>query len=224
MWREFFGHRARIIGIDLNPSAQQWAASGFEIVTGNQADPAFWAGFCREIGRIDILLDDGGHTFEQQIVTAEGIIPAIRNGGMLVVEDTHTSYMREFGGPSPHSFVSYAKNIADGINRRFPELKGHADRTVRSVTFYESIVAMRIDRVSARRIPKLVLNRDAPLTAEDHRYQDSALLRLIAPVRGRLTHLKSVRVVGAAMLAVYRQIQALRNMIRSRKLKRYFRY
>ena len=41
MWREFFGPKARIIGLDFNPLAERWRDEGFEIEIGDQADPAF---------------------------------------------------------------------------------------------------------------------------------------------------------------------------------------
>jgi len=61
MWREFFGDKARIIGIDLNPLAKKWEKDGFEIHIGSQSNPEFWGQFFKEVGMIDVLLDDGGH-------------------------------------------------------------------------------------------------------------------------------------------------------------------
>ena len=62
MWRDYFGPEARIIGVDLNPGARKWEEHGFEIYIGNQADIAFWRNFFQEIGDVDVILDDGGHT------------------------------------------------------------------------------------------------------------------------------------------------------------------
>jgi len=42
MWRSFFGKKARIIGIDFNPTAKKWEKYGFEIFIGNQAHSIFW--------------------------------------------------------------------------------------------------------------------------------------------------------------------------------------
>ncbi|MEC8285532.1 MAG: class I SAM-dependent methyltransferase, partial [SAR324 cluster bacterium] len=89
MWRDFFGEEARIIGIDLNPSAKKWEKDGFEIFIGSQSDTNFWNNFTSQVKGIDIVLDDGGHTYEQQIITAESLLPFINDGGLLVVEDTH---------------------------------------------------------------------------------------------------------------------------------------
>lgn len=81
MWRDYFGASARIIGIDLNPISKKWEKDGFEIYIGNQSDPLFWREIFEKIGDVDIVLDDGGHTYEQQIITAHECIPNIRDGG-----------------------------------------------------------------------------------------------------------------------------------------------
>ena len=40
---------------------------------------------------IDILVDDGGHSMEQQQVSLGFLFPYIKNGGIYVLEDLHTS-------------------------------------------------------------------------------------------------------------------------------------
>jgi hypothetical protein len=107
MWRDFFGPGARIIGIDLNPDAKKWEKDNFEIFVGSQSDENFWDQLFLSVGDVDVVLDDGGHTNEQQIITAEKCFPHIKDGGMLIVEDTHTSYMTKFGNPSKYSFISF---------------------------------------------------------------------------------------------------------------------
>lgn len=63
MWRNYFGPKARIIGVDLNPSALVWEDFGFEIYIGDQADPNFWESFNVLVGNIGVVLDDGGHKY-----------------------------------------------------------------------------------------------------------------------------------------------------------------
>ena len=45
MWRNFFGNKARIIGVDMNPNALKWKKYGFEIIIGSQSDENFWENF-----------------------------------------------------------------------------------------------------------------------------------------------------------------------------------
>ena len=118
MWRDYFGPQARIIGVDLSPNASKWQEHGFEIFIGSQSDPHFWNNFKAQVGRLDLVLDDGGHTYEQQIVTVESLLDAMNDGGLLVVEDTHTSYMKGFG-QTRYSFIEYVKQKIDQINFRF---------------------------------------------------------------------------------------------------------
>ncbi|OZA47501.1 MULTISPECIES: class I SAM-dependent methyltransferase [unclassified Polaromonas] len=175
MWRHFFGPQARIIGVDFNPLAKRWEKDGFEIHIGSQSDLQFWNSFFNSVGMVDVLLDDGGHTNEQQIVTTHQSIPFIKDGGLLIVEDVHTSYFKDFGNPSKYSFISYAKLFIDGINARFPGVKV-AQKLFRdavySVHFYDSIVAFSIDRRKCF-TSQWTSNQGQTFEAEDYRHHDS---------------------------------------------------
>ncbi|MGC5197948.1 class I SAM-dependent methyltransferase [Aphanothece microscopica] len=178
MWRDYFGSSARIIGIDLNPEAKWLEKEGFEIYIGSQADPKFWEELFAKLGPVDIIIDDGGHTFSQQIVTAANVLQHVRDGGMLVVEDTHSSYMAEFGGPSPVSFISYAKSIVDGINYRYSQFVTDrpSERAVWSLQFFESIVAFIVNRSLAHVSSAPTSNNMPSLDTRDFRHSDMAVL------------------------------------------------
>lgn len=178
MWRQFFGPDARIIGVDLNPDAVWLREDGFEIHIGDQSDPQFWKGFFRQVGGVDILLDDGGHTYPQQIVTASSALPHIRDGGLLVVEDTHTSYMAEFGGPGDTSFVNWAVNMVHGVNHRFSAFAENHDPELRvwSVQFFESIVAFHVDRPLATVVSHSTTNDGVGRDAKDFRHHSQSTM------------------------------------------------
>ena len=172
MWRDYFGSKARIIGIDLNPVTKKFEKDGFEIFIGDQEKKEFWDSFFKEVGKIDILLDDGGHTNNQQIVTTQNCIENINDDGLLIVEDTHSSYMKEFGNPSNESFVNFAKKNIDYINFRFPnigEVKELYYKNVFSISFFESIVCYKVNRkLCKKNIP--VKNMGENLHHKDFRY------------------------------------------------------
>ena len=109
MWREYFGKNARIIGIDLNTKAKELEKHGFEIYIGSQSDKNFWKSFFNQVGKIDILLDDGGHGNAQQIITLSEAIQHTNDDGVIVIEDTHAIYLKKFGNPSKHSIINYSK-------------------------------------------------------------------------------------------------------------------
>ena len=149
MWKKYFGNKAKIIGIDLNPKAKKLEKNGFKIYIGNQSDKKFWENFYKKEGKVDLILDDGGHKNLQQISTVHHSLPYIKDGGKIVVEDTGTSYVKkEFNNPSKYSFINYAKNVIDAIHRRSPLLKKELNfysKKIFLVEFFESIVVFSID-------------------------------------------------------------------------------
>jgi hypothetical protein len=149
MWKEYFGKDARIIGVDLHPNAKELEKHGFEIYIGSQSDKNFWRNFYSKVGKIDILLDDGGHVNDQQIITLTESVNNINDGGIIVTEDVHTSYFKKLGNPSKYSFINYSKYLIDVINSRFPgtRIKKNNDfrNKIHSISFYESIVALKIN-------------------------------------------------------------------------------
>ena len=149
MWQKYFGKKAKIIGIDLNPRAKKLEKDGLKIYIGNQSDKKFWDYFYKKEGKVDIILDDGGHKNLQQISTVHYSLPYIKNGGKIIVEDTSTSYLKkEFDNPSKYSFINYAKNVVDIIHRRSPLLRkklSFYSKKIFLVEFFESIVVFSID-------------------------------------------------------------------------------
>ncbi len=175
LWRKYFGDEARIIGVDLTRVAAEMRAEGFEIYIGDQGDPKFWQRFFEEVGQIDVLLDDGGHTNKQQITTVECALPFIRDGGLILTEDTETSYNEYYGNPSRYSFVSYCKMLAD--RRR------HAD-TIFSISFFTSMAAFHIDRRLCA-APEPVHVHGATLTNENQWNIDKRIIGYETGRKGR---------------------------------------
>jgi hypothetical protein len=150
IWKDFFSNDSRIIGIDTNPEAKKLEEHGFEIFIGDQSNESFWSDFYKKVGNIDILLDDGGHKNIEQIITTTSSLPYINNGGKIVIEDTHASYIKKhYRNPSIFSSMNFFNLIVDSINRRCPEVNNTKaniyTNKVHSVNFYESIVVLDID-------------------------------------------------------------------------------
>ena len=94
MWRDYFGPATRIYGIDINPDAKQQEDIVTKVFIGDQQDRGFLRSVLREIGTPDVVIDDGGHTANQQITAFEELYPALSDNGLYFVEDTHTSLWR----------------------------------------------------------------------------------------------------------------------------------
>jgi len=161
MWKDYFGSKARLFGVDVNPLCQQFEEDQVTIFIGDQADKPFLGRLQREMPRLDIVLDDGGHTMKQQINTFEALYPHISANGIYVCEDTHTSYWKRFGGGYRRrgSFVEYSKNFVDALHAWHFENAGQRDvseftKSTYGVHFYDSIVVLE-----KRPIPRPVVRQ-----------------------------------------------------------------
>jgi hypothetical protein len=176
MWRDFLGKDARIVGVDLNPEAIKWRDYGFEIYIGDQSDPDFWEELYDEIGAIDVLLDDGGHRNDQQIVTVECSLKNVRDGGIIIVEDSQTSFMK-FENFKRFSFVNFLVAKIPLLYARSSDLKINQTKysdSVHSIQFFESICVLHIDR-SKCNMNTRVENAGIKNYSKDFRYDNDAL-------------------------------------------------
>ena len=176
MWKKYFGAGCKVIGVDLNPKAKEFEEDGIEIFIGSQSDKNFWENFFNKVGKVDIILDDGGHTNFQQIMTTCCTVPNINDNGLLVVEDVFHSYgvsyaTRGFYNPSKYSFMNFCKKIADDINSRFPEIKKFnfsLNKYIYSMEIFESIVAFKIDRNLSNIKNEVIYNKGQNFELKDY--------------------------------------------------------
>ena len=103
MWKDYFGPKARVYGVDIEPVCRIYEDDQTQIFIGDQADKSFWDEVLRQVPRIDVVVDDGGHLPEQQIATLEALLPNMQPGGVFMCEDL-------YGKASP--FLSYMDGLA----------------------------------------------------------------------------------------------------------------
>ncbi len=147
MWRKYFGKEATIWGIDIDPRCKTLEDENTHILIGSQEDPQFLRSIIDQIGMIDILIDDGGHTQDQQIISFEELYKYVNpDGGIYLCEDVHTSYMNVYGGGHQrnNTFIEYSKLLVDQLNAHYSEQSSlqinDITRTTNSIHFYDSIV------------------------------------------------------------------------------------
>lgn len=100
MWKHYFdaaNHNVKVYGIDINPDCKALEEENIEIFIGSQEDREFLRSVKEQIGKVDILIDDGGHTMDQQIITFEELFDLVSEDGIYLCEDLHTSYMEAYG-------------------------------------------------------------------------------------------------------------------------------
>ncbi len=148
MWKEYFGPKARLFGVDIDPKCKELENGNATILIGSQADRKFLRQLKKDIPRFDILIDDGGHTMEQQIVTFEELFAHVKEDGVYICEDLHTSYWLRYGGGHKRrgTFIEYSKNFIDYINAWHSEQKALSVnefcRSVDSLHYYDSMLVI----------------------------------------------------------------------------------
>ena len=107
MWKAYFGPRCHVYGVDIEPACKNCESDRVKIFIGDQGDRQFWKTFREQVPALDILVDDGGHVPEQQIVTLEEILPHLRPGGVYLCEDVVWVHQR---------FAAFVAGLADNLN------------------------------------------------------------------------------------------------------------
>ena len=93
MWKDYFGPGAMITGVDIDPRCAEFTEEGIDVMIGDQEDRSFLRQVNEQVGTVDVLIEDGGHTMAQQINTFEELWPSIRTGGVFLMEDLHTQLL-----------------------------------------------------------------------------------------------------------------------------------
>ncbi|XP_055348368.1 demethylmacrocin O-methyltransferase-like [Paramacrobiotus metropolitanus] len=151
MWRDYFGAGLMYYGLDIDQRCRRFTRENVTIFIGDQGNADTLRNFSRQWPPFDIILDDGGHSTQQQLVSFEILFPLVKMGGVYVIEDLHTSYWKEYGGSSERHAdtmiertkmwidvlnLQHNRNAAFRNNSQNSELHGLMD----SLHFYDSMV------------------------------------------------------------------------------------
>lgn len=141
MWRHYFGPACRVTGIDVQEACRAYADERISIVIGDQADREFWRIFREQALPVDVLIDDGGHTYEQQRITLEEMLPHLKPGGVYLCEDVHGV---------GNQLAAYTHALSDQLNafdaisapRELATVASSFQRAIRSIHFYPFAVVI----------------------------------------------------------------------------------
>ena len=150
LWLKYFGEGTQVIGIDIDPRCLQYKYEGnAKVIMGDQSDAKFWDEFLIENNGFDIIIDDGSHIMEHQILTLQKTFSFLKEGGVYICEDTHTSYWSRWNGEydKEGTFLDYSKYLTDIMNQQ--HFKQKMDPAVLktfenlySMAFYNSMVVL----------------------------------------------------------------------------------
>jgi hypothetical protein len=188
MWKEYFGEKSRIFGIDVDPRCKNLEEENVKIFIGSQSDRNFLREVKSQIPPLDILIDDGGHTMDQQIISFEELFDSIKEDGIYLCEDLHTSYWESYGGGYKRkgTFIEYSKNFIDYLNayhskQRSLSVNGFT-KSVDSIHYYDSIIVIEKKK---REKPYAEKTGNVSFTTE---YSESSTKRRLYKIKFNLIH------------------------------------
>jgi ADP-heptose:LPS heptosyltransferase/lipopolysaccharide biosynthesis glycosyltransferase len=125
MWVDYFPNaiihgvdipNAEIHGVNLEAALKDCKAYSDKIVFHmvDQSDEAQLKNL-EQFSPFDFIVDDGSHLWGDQILTFQTLFPYLRKGGIYIVEDTCTSYWKEYKNNSI-SCIDYFKTLVDEVN------------------------------------------------------------------------------------------------------------
>jgi hypothetical protein len=156
-WQAFFPF-ATIIGVDHLPreTVATWHTRFRRADQGSAEDLAL---LCADEGPFDVIIDDGSHLSQHQLFSFDHLFNALKDGGIYVIEDVHTSYWpseAEVGGihwdgadiedpgfsrTCMGYFLELAKHLnhAEFLRPREPSLAWRID----SISFEHNLITVR---------------------------------------------------------------------------------
>ena len=148
MWRKLYPEATIVVLEHPTGIGERFTTSDPRVVVvrGDQADAATLRE-CAEHGPFDLIVDDGSHFPEHQMLAFETLFAAVKPGGVFIIEDIETSYWpvghQLYGNymTGETNVVESFKRIADRVNHEFT---GHdypaVAADVDSVTFAQNCV------------------------------------------------------------------------------------
>jgi len=150
MWEEYFPNASLFFMDIMEESIKKGKAvlsKRSKCFLADQANKNDLVCFTNNVNvKFDIIIDDGGHTMEQQINSFEVLFPYVKDGGVYVIEDLHTSYWEMYGGHgnigSPKAeegtAIKFLQNLVDAVNY-IGSFTGYANRDLCPDSLKESL-------------------------------------------------------------------------------------
>eukprot|EP01060_Flectonema_neradi_P007930 TRINITY_DN15646_c0_g1_i1.p1 TRINITY_DN15646_c0_g1~~TRINITY_DN15646_c0_g1_i1.p1 ORF type:complete len:327 (+),score=51.49 TRINITY_DN15646_c0_g1_i1:34-1014(+) len=187
LWRQFFGEeRLRYTVLEYTQCLDKWKSIVKKskpphstqtiqwyqqiwdngIYWGDQADRELLLAMTKNISQpLDVVVDDGGHTMNQQITSFETLFPFVKPGGLYFIEDLETSFMRGEWGGDAISHIRQTTTVGY-INRIITDLHWRSEHHLVSSTHNPTKWSNWIRSVDCDRMICVITKRKTPYKAK----------------------------------------------------------
>lgn len=153
MWRDYF-KKGKVIGLDIVKKNLN-LGKRVEIFHGSQNDNTILDKIIKKYKKFDFIVDDGSHRYKDIKYSFEYLLYSLKDGGYYFIEDSQSSYIREFGGDGANlenqrTAINYFKKIIDKINHKEIEnpyyKTGFIDKNITEIHFYHNLIVLKKDK------------------------------------------------------------------------------
>lgn len=115
MWSEYYP-KANIVGFDINDKSDLEFNERINTVLLDQSN-IYQLVELSKVKDIDIIIDDGSHIINHQIMTFEILFDSLKSGGQYIIEDLHTSteLWSTYGYENNKGTLQYLNDIITNI-------------------------------------------------------------------------------------------------------------
>jgi hypothetical protein len=151
VWREYFKQGSGTVEIHVfeieKACAEEWHHHKGTDVIMHYGDQSNIEDLRQLFGlEFDIIVDDGGHSWNMQITSFQSLFPnALKKGGIYFLEDTLTSYPLSWFpegqfAKGPQTTVNYVKGLLDDLHEMAPDDLRHKEATgLQNLACWDSI-------------------------------------------------------------------------------------
>lgn len=146
MWKDYF-KKGRIFAIDIYDKSPL-QEERIKIYQGSQDNVPFLEDIYNRMNHsMHVVIDDGSHCCSHIIASFQFLFPRLDNNGVYIIEDTETSYWKDYGGNMnvnwPGTTINYFKQFIDGQNhitiQDYPVVP-EFHHWIKSISFYRNLI------------------------------------------------------------------------------------
>lgn len=141
IWKEYFGERVSIYGMDIIPDFKNLhkPEKNIHIIIGDQSNPQDLLQCVSENPKgYDVIIDDGYHATKHQLITLKTLWHHLSSGGYYFIEDLHYQPIHE-DGLRTHDLI---QNWLNGIRPHNQYIQDHEAKKIideiASIDFFDS--------------------------------------------------------------------------------------
>lgn len=143
-WKTLFP-AATVVGVDIK--LRPWLTDppeddGVVYVQADQSDTAALDALAEAHGPFSLVIDDGSHVTDHQVITLRALLPHVHPGGLYVIEDIHTAVKpgsdRDYGADV---WGDFTRAVFERLRRGTPPPDGPgADLARRLVRYIDDLI------------------------------------------------------------------------------------